>query len=327
MFTKYLLPATFLAFALSSCGQTTTTYFTNNGKQVSTADDADYSRVSTKADITSASLYNVIEYYKNGKVKCKGTSSSAVYNVWQGAYADFYPSGNKQIEATYTGNKLIGNYYEYYPNGVLHSVKDYFDPSQLPNKNAVGNSADDYLIETCNDSTGKVMLANGNGHYIDYHPGFKKVYEQGDVQNGKRNGLWTGGNNYEDSVKFTETYDKGVLLKGESRDKYGKVYRYTVREAVPEYEGGEQAFAKFLSANVTYPSKSKENHVAGRVLIQFAIERDGTLTEIKVVQAPNSELGNEGVRVLKLSPKWKPGIQYGRPVRVQFTVPINFALN
>ncbi|MEO6520733.1 MAG: TonB family protein [Mucilaginibacter sp.] len=327
MFVKYLLSATFLAsFTLSSFAQTTTTYYTNKGKQVSTADESDYSRVSSRADTTSASLYNIIEYYKNGKIKRKGTSTHAIYNVWHGPYADFYPSGNKQTEGTYTGDKLIGNYYEYYPNGVLHSVKDYFDPSQLPNKNAVGSSADDYLIKTCNDSTGKAMLINGNGHYIAYHPGFKKVYEQGDVQNGKRNGQWTGGNNYKDSIKFTETYEKGMLIKGESRDKYGKVYNYTIREASPEYEGGEQAFARFLSTNVTYPAKSKKNNVVGRVILQFVIERDGSLTGIKVVKTPNSELGNEGVRVLKLSPKWKPGIQYGRPVRVQFTVPLNFDL-
>lgn len=327
MSVKYLLCVAFVTLStLASYAQGTTTYFNNKGKQVPKADDADYTRVSTKADTTSTSLYNVIEHYKNGKIKCRGTSTHAVYNVWQGAYAEFYPSGNKQAEATYADNKLTGNYYEYYPNGVLHSIKDYPDPSLLLNKNAIGGSGDDYLIKTCNDSVGKAMLTNGNGHYIAYHPGFKKIYEQGEVQNGKRNGQWTGGNNYKDSIKFTETYEKGLLIKGESFDKHGKVYPYTVREASPEYEGGEQAFALFLSSNVTYPSEAKKNNITGRVLLQFVIERDGSLTEIKVAQAPNSELGNEGVRVLRLSPKWKPGIQYGRTVRVQYTVPLNFDL-
>jgi len=97
-------------------------------------------------------------------------------------------------------------------------------------------------------------------------------------------------------------------------------------EINPEYPGGEGAFGKFLQKNIHYPTFAKENNIQGKVYVQFIVERDGSLTDISVVREPGSGLGDEAMRVLKMSPHWKPGIQNGKPVRVQYTVPINFTL-
>ncbi len=97
-------------------------------------------------------------------------------------------------------------------------------------------------------------------------------------------------------------------------------------EINPEYPGGETAFGKFLQKNVKYPSMAKENNIQGKVYVQFVVERDGSLTDIEVVRDPGSGLGDEAKRVLKMSPHWKAGIQNGKPVRVQYTVPVNFQL-
>lgn len=97
--------------AISASAQSQTTYFTSKGKQVRSLDSADYIRTAIKID-TSATLYTVTETYKNGTIKCKGTSSKPNYNFWEGAYVDFYPSGKKKTEATYKANAPTGNYLE-----------------------------------------------------------------------------------------------------------------------------------------------------------------------------------------------------------------------
>src|SRR5476651_1541300 len=101
---------------------------------------------------------------------------------------------------------------------------------------------------------------------------------------------------------------------------------FTAVEIQPEYPGGEAGLAKFLQKNIRYPSIAKENNIQGKVYIQFVVERDGSLTDIKVIREPGSGTGDEAVRVLKISPHWKPGVQNGKPVRVQFTLPVDFSL-
>jgi protein TonB len=113
---------------------------------------------------------------------------------------------------------------------------------------------------------------------------------------------------------------KGITESDNSNEVFKAV------EINPEYPGGEAAFGKFLQSHIRYPPIAKENGTQGRVFLQFVVERDGSLTDMKIVRDPGSGLGEEAVRVLKISPHWKPGIQNGKAVRVQYTVPVNFAL-
>lgn len=103
---------------------------------------------------------------------------------------------------------------------------------------------------------------------------------------------------------------------------------FTNVEVFPEFPGGLEAFYKFLSKTLVYPPMSKENNIQGRVTVNFVVEKDGSLTDIKVLRGVpgGDDLGQEAIRVLKKSPKWKPGVQNGRPVRVSYSVPVMFAL-
>ncbi|PWK80398.1 protein TonB [Mucilaginibacter oryzae] len=101
---------------------------------------------------------------------------------------------------------------------------------------------------------------------------------------------------------------------------------FTSVEQVPEFAGGLEKFGQYLGKNIRYPAVARENNVQGRVICTFVVEKDGSLTDIKVVRGIGSGCDEEAVRVLKNSPKWKPGIQNGRPVRVQYSVPISFTL-
>lgn len=101
---------------------------------------------------------------------------------------------------------------------------------------------------------------------------------------------------------------------------------YRAVEINPKFPGGEAAFGKFLRDNIRYPRVAKENNVQGKTFTQFIVEKDGSLSNFKVVRDPGTGLGAESMRVLGLSPKWTPGINKGEVVRVQYIVPINFSL-
>lgn len=102
---------------------------------------------------------------------------------------------------------------------------------------------------------------------------------------------------------------------------------FTSVEQVPEFPGGLEAFGKYLSKNIRYPAVARENNTQGRVIVSFVCERDGSLTDVKVARGIGDGCDEEAVRVIKASPKWKPGIQNGRPVRVAYSVPIAFTLS
>lgn len=101
---------------------------------------------------------------------------------------------------------------------------------------------------------------------------------------------------------------------------------FKVVEVDPEFPGGEEALYKYLAENIKYPEKAKNNKVEGRVYITFVIEKDGTVSDAKVLRSVNEELDAEALRVINAMPKWKPGMQRGVPVRVQYNIPISFKL-
>jgi len=98
-------------------------------------------------------------------------------------------------------------------------------------------------------------------------------------------------------------------------------------EHVPEYPGGISQFYKFLAKNLRYPAAAKENKTEGRVIVTMVIEKDGSLSQVKVVRGIGDGCDEEAVRLIKLSAPWKPGIQNGTLVRVQYTLPVEFALS
>lgn len=109
-------------------------------------------------------------------------------------------------------------------------------------------------------------------------------------------------------------------------DSTAKEEVFMVAEQVPEFPGGMKELLKFLQDNLKYPENAMKNNVQGRVIVQFVVEKDGTLTEFKVARSVDPDLDAEALRVLQTMPKWKPGMQRGKIVRVKFTVPVSFKL-
>ena len=101
---------------------------------------------------------------------------------------------------------------------------------------------------------------------------------------------------------------------------------FVVVEEQPEFPGGQAAMMKFLSDNIRYPVIAQENGIQGRVICNFVVERDGSITDVQVVRGQDPSLDREAIRVIQQMPRWKPGKQRGSAVRVRFTLPVVFRL-
>jgi TonB family protein len=101
---------------------------------------------------------------------------------------------------------------------------------------------------------------------------------------------------------------------------------FDVVERRPEFPGGMTAFFRFIGETLKYPATMRENNIQGKAYISFIIEKDGSISDVRSLHDPGYGAGEEAVRTISLSPRWNPGIQNGQPIRVQFTVPINFSL-
>ena len=102
---------------------------------------------------------------------------------------------------------------------------------------------------------------------------------------------------------------------------------FMVVENMPEFPGGDLGLMKQIQKHVRYPAIAKEYNITGKVYVSFIVDRSGSVTNVKVVRGVDKNLDAEAVRVVKSLPKYKPGKQRGKAVRVMFTIPINFTLN
>jgi len=291
-------------------------YLKNSGRIVKSKDSADYFMVILPADSgTDKTLHPINEYYPNGK---RRLTESAIIDlsksgglIVEGMCMEFYPNGHRKRITNYLYNHQVGSVIEYYLNGKIYSLRNHAENDIM------------HLIE-CRDSTGNILAENGKGYWIKFDEGFKEIVSSGPVIDSLESGQWHG--KLGDTSKYDCLYVKGIITTGTGYDKAGKAYPFTSFNIDPVYNGGLSEFYKFIGNNLHYPTADKQNNVQGKVLITFVIEKDGTLSNAKVLRAPDESLGTEALRVIKLSPPWKPGAKFGMPASMQFTVPISFSL-
>jgi len=117
---------------------------------------------------------------------------------------------------------------------------------------------------------------------------------------------------------------KEVVVDEKPKEEETKVF--DVVEQMPSFPGGDAELMKFLHDHMKYPVVAEENGIQGRVICTFVVERDGSITDVKVIKSVDPSLDKEAIRVLKSMPKWIPGKQNGSAVRVKYTVPVTFRL-
>jgi TonB family protein len=115
-----------------------------------------------------------------------------------------------------------------------------------------------------------------------------------------------------------------VATRSSAPAKPAAIKKYPPTE--PEFPGGDDAFGRYLGANIVYPMSAKKNKIEGVVFLVFAINTDGSIGQIRIARSPSPDLSAEAIRVVKASPKWKPATENGKPIEGSHAVPINFKL-
>ena len=117
-----------------------------------------------------------------------------------------------------------------------------------------------------------------------------------------------------------------MLTAGSSNVSAQEEEPMTQPEIAPEFPGGTVALLSLIQQNIKYPEEAKEQEIQGRVIVQFTIEKDGSVTDVKVVKSVHPLVDEQVVRAISAMPAWKPGMHEGKPVRVSYSVPFRFRL-
>lgn len=125
------------------------------------------------------------------------------------------------------------------------------------------------------------------------------------------------------SLQSCKTSKSSMMNSGDQHQNYEI---YTLVDKMPSYPGGDEARMRFLQENIVYPVEARSKGYQGTVYLTFVVEPDGSITDVRVLKGVHPSIDNEAVRVIQIMPKWEPGTHRGKPLRVQFTMPIRFTL-
>ena len=185
-------------------------------------------------------------------------------------------------------------------------------------------------------SNTKVATVNKNGKITAVKAGSVKIT----ASSGKKSA--TCNLDVIDTVEDDADVVEDIMASNEDNDEWVYIDQYDIVEVEPEPEeeevfmvvedqpefpGGTAALLEYLRKNIKYPAICRENNIQGRVIVSFIVNRDGSIVDLEVVKSVNPSLDKEALRVVACMPKWKPGSQRGKPVRVKYTIPVNFRLN
>ncbi|OOQ61819.1 energy transducer TonB [Mucilaginibacter pedocola] len=268
---------------------------------------AKFLRLIIKAD---SGMFVVQDYYLDGTLKLLARSINQEMNFESSAHGicmDYYPNGKKKEVKHFYKGKIVGPDTTFFSNTNAYNVTLY--------------TQDGERLNTCTDTTGKKLAENGNGTWIEY--GEQNDTFIGQIVNGQKEGVWI--RRYpDDNTQYKAEFKNGVEQPGTQRRKEDEVL--TAVNQQPRFGGSENALNYFLARNVRYPDHARKNKITGKVILGFVVEKNGMLSNFKVLSSPDESLSQEALRVTKLLPVWIPGMVNGKPVRVNFTIPVAFAL-
>lgn len=275
--------------------------------------------------ITNGKNFEFTESWMDGALKKTGFASQYEPRLRQfGKEVTYYRNGKIKQEQVVKGGNSIGEIKSYYENGSLKEWGRFLKPTPIGRLDAFDYP--NYITLQIADSLGKTFLDEQNSGEFDI------TYANGDKWEGKYlSGLKHGSiKEYQHATMdtYVEEYERGIFIRGTYIDENQKATSYTKKEIFPEYKGGIENLYSFIADNIKYPVQMKKNNIQGRVIVHFVIDRDGNLKNFKILKGIDGgeQLEQEAIRVLMMSPKWNPGIQRGKTVKVSYSVPVMFAL-
>lgn len=235
---------------------------------------------------------------------------------------DITEESRSETEATFEVVEVMPEY----PGG-MEALIEYLGsnikyPEEAKNENIEGKVFVNFIVEK-DGSIGETTVLRGIGGGCD-EEAVRVVNNMPD---------WTPGTQRGEPVKVS--YNLPINFALDNDDKKVTIINviddtdpvFTLVEVMPEFPGGKKALMQYLAENITYPAEAKKEGVQGRVFINFTIEKNGKVNDVKVLRGIGSACDEEALRVVRSLPDWKPGLQDGIPVRVFYNLPIKFALN
>jgi len=241
-------------------------------------------------------------------------------NERTGPWNFYYEEGRLKQEVTYTNGVQEGEEINYFQMGT--------------------RSSSGMMHEGKNEGEWKYLLENGKTRSVVHFKKGKldgpaqyytnnKISSSGNYALGVKTGMWIA----YDAEGIEKSHENLDTPKKESQDEDDLSSWTADRKAVfsfteqqPDFPGGESALMNFLSTTIKYPKHAKNNGIQGKVVLTFVVTAEGEVTEIKVLKSVDADLDAESVRVVKLMPRWYPGMMNGSPVMVQYNLPISFVL-
>lgn len=182
--------------------------------------------------------------------------------------------------------------------------------------------AQNELGEGCDDEVINAISNYDDFFGMDGNYSIKVTFKLEGAETNIKNQQVSTTDNYADLNNIVIT---GFLPKKEEVSDQS-IYNFVSMSSPPNYPGGVYKFYEYLSKNIKYPTMAADNEIEGNVFVSFVVEKDGSLTDIKVDRRLGYGTDEEALRVLKMSKRWNPGMQNGRPVRVKYNIPIKFSL-
>jgi antitoxin component YwqK of YwqJK toxin-antitoxin module len=254
--------------------------------------------------------YTFFDYYKSGILQMEGNSKIREYLKSDGQFVYYFENGKKQKVIRFKDSKPIGNEFNWYENGTIKSEIEHLEKTK--------EGYLDFKINQFWDSKNIKTVIDGNGDYEDIG---KNGETKGKVKNGFKDGIWTG-HNKTLHINFTEKYENGKLISGISIDSSNVEYKYEMERKKPEPVKGIKHFYNYIGRNFKLTKEAEINNINGQIILGFVVEKDGNISDIKILKGVDTKLDEEAVRVLNNYGKWLPGKFKGINSKVSYTLPI-----
>lgn len=227
----------------------------------------------------------------------------------------------------------------YLLNAVQHSIVD--SSGEYTSYDVIEKLGDDSLLVK---TYSRDNILRFEGYFSAYVPGGKYVDQV-------RNGVQKYYNDSGDHLYYSETWrvnkldgelrtyypggalkriehwKDGLFVDGQCFNEDGSARQFTRFQLAPEFPGGEEKMMRYVSNNIKYPKKAKKRGVQGTAVVSFVVNKDGSISDIRILKDPGEGCGEEAARVVREMPKWNPGSMDDHPVKVRYTFPLRFRLD
>lgn len=296
------------------------TYYDSDGN-ITTLSDASFYRISNQYPIEDR--YHVTDFYMSGEVASSGAYLTSSYKVKDGEFAFYYPNGQIKSRGSFKENLRLGEWKWWYPNG--QPMKD----ALIIHTNAVPNEE---IVLTVNfwDQKGNQIVSQGKGELTQYNE-YQYVDElyvvaKGNILDGLKHGPWLGYDK-EGNLLYRELYREGLLLRGRAFVDNGNSVKYNTVSKAPMPVGGVRSLQKHINKSLQYPRNARYENISGQVLVQFVVDKDGSIQDVEAIKGIGGGCDEEAVRVIESFGSWEPGVQRGQLRTSRMIMPISFQID